>query len=599
MKNIQEEKIKRIRSWMKINNLNAYIVPHDDEYMSEYLPPQNERLDWLTGFNGSAGIAIITLDTAAIFIDGRYTVQVTTQVDTNIFQIKHLINDPYLKWIESTIGNNSVVGFDPKLHTKNWLKKSNQILDDTIILKPIEENPIDSLWKKKPIKKINRTVLLDEKYSGLSSTLKRMQVAKLLKKNNIDGMLITSLDSICWLLNIRGNDIPCNPVILSHAMIFSDSTVNFFTDKAKISEGFMEHVGSGVNLYSEKELKVKISNLKGQRIGFDMNLGNVWLFNCIKSGGAILENINDPCILLKSCKNDTEADGMRKCHIRDGVAVVKFLAWIDKQIVKKTLLNEGELSDKLEKFRSLGDKFMGISFDTISALDDNAAMCHYKHTNQDTPKTMKQNSIYLVDSGGQYLDGTTDITRTIAIGSPGSSAKKAFTLVLKGHIALSEAIFPEGTSGMQIDSLARQYLWRHGMDYDHGTGHGVGHYLNVHEGPQGIGKKGSSIPLKKGMVLSNEPGYYKTNEFGFRCENLVLVVEKKTAGELNTLGFENLTMVPFDRNLIEFELMNNLEIQWLNDYHREVWQKLSPYLLDDDLKWLENQTKEIKIHNKN
>jgi len=593
MTNKISEKLNQIRSWMESKKLDAFILPHDDEYMSEYLPLQNERLEWATGFNGSAGVAVFTMEKAVIFVDGRYTVQVRNQVNQDFFEIKHLIEDPYLKWIESNIVDSGRIGYDPKLHTKNWLEHSKKVLNNGYIFSSIDNNPVDINWVNRPKVNLDKAILLDIKYSGKSSIEKRNDIASSLKKNNFDVVLITALDSICWLLNIRGNDVPCNPVLLAHAMIFSNGNVDLFIDKGKIPVGFEMHVGSGVHVYSTDELKLRISNHPDKKIGYDMNKGNLWLFNSMKSGGAEVEHFIDPCTLPKSCKNIVEAQGMRDCHIRDGVAVSKFLSWIYKQVAKGNLLDEGELSEKLEEFRKLGEKFMGISFDTISAVSGNAAMCHYNHTNQDIPGKMEMNSIYLVDSGGQYLDGTTDITRTIGIGNPSDEAKKAFTLVLKGHIALGQAVFPKGTSGMQLDPLARQFLWQHGMDYDHGTGHGVGHFLNVHEGPQGIGKKGSSVPLDIGMVLSNEPGYYEADTFGFRCENLVLVVEKDSSGYLDTLGFEDLTMVPFDKNLLDIKLMSDNDIDWLNDYHKKVWEKISPYLEGDDLEWLKIQTKKI------
>jgi len=587
------KRLNQIRDWMNSNNYDAFVIPHADEYMSEYLPPQNERLEWSTGFNGSAGVAVVTDKNAAIFVDGRYTVQVQNQVSKDEFEIKHLIDDPYLKWIESNTIKNAKICYDSRLHTRNWLKNAKKYLSNGHEFTSINENPIDLNWEDRLTGKSEKAILLDEKYSGKSSINKRKSIGNALSKNNLDGAFITALDSICWLLNIRGQDVPCNPVLLSHVLVYANGNVDLFINENKIPVGFENHVGEGVNVFSPLELKNKLTNLAGKKIGYDMSKGNAWAADKLDSGGAEVINFKDPCTLPKACKNEIEAQGMKDCHIRDGVAVSKFLAWIDRCVLNDELLDEGELADKLEVFRKLGDKFMGISFDTISAVAGNAAMCHYNHTNQEIPSKMEMDAIYLVDSGGQYLDGTTDITRTIAIGNPSDDAKKAFTLVLKGHIALGKAIFPKGTSGMQLDPLARQFLWQHGMDYDHGTGHGVGHFLNVHEGPQGIGKKGSPIPLEIGMVVSNEPGYYETDKFGFRCENLVIVKSVNSAGNLETLGFEDLTMVPFDKNLLDLDLMTNSEIQWLNDYHQKVWDYTSSFLDGDDLSWLKNQTEKI------
>lgn len=591
---IISNRLNQIRNWMKSNKYDAFIIPHADEYMSEYLPPQNERLEWATGFNGSAGVAVITQNNASIFVDGRYTVQVREQVSDKLFEINHLIENPYLKWIESNIKLNSKIGYDSRLVTRNWLKNANKTLNNQFEFEAIKENPIDINWKDRPFLETPQALLLKEKLTGQSSFDKRIEIGKILKEQKFDGALITALDSICWLLNIRGQDIPCNPVLLSHALIYANGNVDLFIDKNKIPNEFNDHVGSGVNVFQQNDLKSNLSNLKGMKIGYDMNLGNAWSAGIMENGSAKVINFKDPCTLPKACKNKIELQGMKDCHIQDGVAVSKFLAWIDKQVLSGNLLNEGELSDKLELFRTEGEMFMGISFDTISGAGGNAAIVHYNHTNNKSPKKLEMNSIYLVDSGGQYLNGTTDVTRTISIGNLDEVTKKAFTLVLKGHIALGRATFPKGTSGMQLDPLARQFLWEHGMDYDHGTGHGVGHYLNVHEGPHGIAKKGSPVPLEEGMVVSNEPGYYETGKFGIRCENLVFVKSVKTDGNLETLGFENLTLVPFDKNLLNLKLMSNTEIQWLNDYHQTIWDNISPFLSGDDLVWLKNQTSPIQ-----
>lgn len=587
------QKLNTIRTWLTDQDLHAFIIPHDDEYMSEYLPPQNERLAWVTGFTGSAGVAVVTKDKASIFVDGRYTVQVREQVPADQFEILHLYENPYMKWLISNLPNKAGIGYDARLHTGFWLKNVMKSLNNGHSLVPVLQNPIDLHWKNRPKAKSEKAILLGEKFTGRTSQDKRTEIAKTVSKRKCDAALITALDSICWLLNIRGKDVPCNPVLLSHALIYTGGKVDLFIEQNKIPDGFHDHVGEDVCILSPEKLKLVLSTLCGKTIGYDSTRGNAWAANIMKVGGANVKNLQDPCALPKACKNDIEAQGMRDCHIRDGVAVCKFLAWIDRQVADGNFIDEGTLADKLESFRKEGDMFMGLSFDTISAAAGNAAMCHYNHTNQETPGKMEMDSIYLVDSGGQYLDGTTDITRTIAVGNPSASAKKAFTLVMKGHIALGRAIFPKGTSGQQLDPLARQFLWEHGMDYDHGTGHGVGHFLNVHEGPQGVGKKGSPVELREGMVISNEPGYYEAGRFGFRCENLVLIKTVESGGNLETLGFENLTMVPFDTRLLDQNLMTHAEIQWLNDYHQEVKRKISPYLSSDDLDWLEDQTQTV------
>jgi Xaa-Pro aminopeptidase len=398
-------------------------------------------------------------------------------------------------------------------------------------------------------------------------------------------------------LNLRGRDIPSLPLVLGFALLYSDSRMVFFTNPDKIPEGFDAHVGEGVEVLPEAEARSAFEALSGHKILADPETANAWCQLTLQRAGAQLIVGHDPVSLPKACKNTVEVQGMRESHIRDGVAEVRFLAWLDAEVAAGNLHTEAELADRLFEFRSEDELFQETSFDTISAAAGNAAMCHYSHLNSADATRLQMDSVYLVDSGGQYLDGTTDITRTVAIGDPGEEVRRRFTLVLKGHIALDQAVFPQGTSGGQLDILARQFLWQEGLDYDHGTGHGVGSFLCVHEGPQRIAKVNSTAELHAGMIVSNEPGYYKDGCYGIRCENLVAIRESEaTNGDgPKMLEFEALTMAPFDYRLVDESLLTDDELDWLNDYHTEVRSKIAPFLNDEELGWLENATRTLGV----
>ena len=583
--------IDNLRSWMIKENIDAIIIPHQDEYLSEYLPPQNERLHWATGFTGSAGVAIVGQEKASIFVDGRYTVQVQEQVDKNIFEILHLTENPYLGWIADNFSKDSVIAYDPKLNTPIWFDNVSKKIDGYNLIS-LKQNPIDSLWENRPSAKIDKALLLSENYTGESSQSKRVRIANTIKSSGNDSAFLSKLDSIMWLLNIRGNDIPCNPVLLCSGILHSDSSFDLYIDLNKIPIGFDDHVGENVRVHDlDSFIDIQNSNKK---IMFDMNSSNLWSYNIFKLAGYKIEKSQDVCSLPKACKNETEIQGMKDCHVRDGVAVSRFLYWIDKQVESGNLLDEEELASKLDSLRSELDLFKGPSFGTISAAGSNAAMCHYSHKNSKVPGKLELGSVYLVDSGGQYLDGTTDITRTVSIGDVSAEIRKSFTLVLKGHISLGSAIFPRGTSGHQLDSLARQYLWENGLDYDHGTGHGVGHFLNVHEGPQGVGKGGSNVPLENGMVISNEPGYYLENQYGIRCENLVFIKKNDSKNGGLFFEFEDLTMAPFDKRLFDMDILTDSDIEWINNYHKKVYDKVSKKLNNqEEIDWLKSATTPI------
>ncbi|HHG3261768.1 TPA: aminopeptidase P family protein [Vibrio parahaemolyticus] len=590
MHNDTLSRVNAIREWLAQHNIDALLIPHEDEYLGEYVPAHNERLHWLTGFTGSAGAAVITQDKAAIFVDGRYTVQVTKQVPNELFEYRHLIEEPALDWIQDNLTANASVAIDPRMHSSAWLDMAQAKLAGKLELNILSGNPIDELWHDRPAPVVSDVRLMPTKAVGQSSESKRKEIAQLVAKAGADSAVITALDSICWLLNVRGLDVSRLPVLLSHAILHADSSVEYFLDPARLPAEFAAHVGTGVTVHHPEALQSRLEAMSGKKVLLDPAISNAWFKLVLQNAGASVIAAADPCLMPKAAKNEVEIAGMKACHIRDGVAMSKFLCWLDAEVAAGNLHDEATLADRLEAFRKEDPTLMDLSFDTISAAGGNAAMCHYNHENQPEPGKLELNTLYLVDSGGQYLDGTTDITRTIAIGQPSAEMIKQFTLALKGHIGVARARFPKGTRGYQIDTLARQHLWAEGYDYDHGTGHGVGHFLSVHEGPASISKKQIDVPLTEGMVLSNEPGYYRADAFGIRIENLELVVETPTNGDFPVLSFESLTRCPIDKRNINVDMLTRPELAWLNDYHQKVWEQISP-LVDGEVKeWLREAT---------
>ncbi|EJA7342526.1 TPA: aminopeptidase P family protein [Vibrio parahaemolyticus] len=590
MHNDTLSRVNAIREWLAQHNIDALLIPHEDEYLGEYVPAHNERLHWLTGFTGSAGATVITKDKAAIFVDGRYTVQVTKQVPSDLFEYRHLIEEPALDWIQDNLTANASVAIDPRMHSSAWLDMSQAKLAGKLELNILSSNPIDELWHDRPAPVVSDVRLMPTKAVGQSSESKRKEIAQLVAKAGADSAVITALDSICWLLNVRGLDVSRLPVLLSHAILHADSSVEYFLDPARLPAEFAAHVGTGVTVHHPEALQSRLEAMSGKKVLLDPAISNAWFKLVLQNAGASVIAAADPCLMPKAAKNEVEIAGMKACHIRDGVAMSKFLCWLDAEVAAGNLHDEATLADRLEAFRREDPTLMDLSFDTISAAGGNAAMCHYNHENQPEPGKLELNTLYLVDSGGQYLDGTTDITRTIAIGQPSAEMIKQFTLALKGHIGVARARFPKGTRGYQIDTLARQHLWAEGYDYDHGTGHGVGHFLSVHEGPASISKKQIDVPLTEGMVLSNEPGYYRADAFGIRIENLELVVETSTNGDFPVLSFESLTRCPIDKRNINVDMLTRPELAWLNDYHQKVWEQISPLVEGEVKEWLREAT---------
>ncbi|MGP9148451.1 aminopeptidase P family protein [Vibrio parahaemolyticus] len=590
MHNDTLSRVNAIREWLAQHNIDALLIPHEDEYLGEYVPAHSERLHWLTGFTGSAGAAVITQDKAAIFVDGRYTVQVTKQVPNELFEYRHLIEEPALDWIQDNLTANASVAIDPRMHSSAWLDMAQAKLAGKLELNILSGNPIDELWHDRPAPVVSDVRLMPTKAVGQSSESKRKEIAQLVAKAGADSAVITALDSICWLLNVRGLDVSRLPVLLSHAILHADSSVEYFQDPARLPAEFAAHVGTGVTVHHPEALQSRLEAMSGKKVLLDPAISNAWFKLVLQNAGASVIAAADPCLMPKAAKNEVEIAGMKACHIRDGVAMSKFLCWLDAEVAAGNLHDEATLADRLEAFRKEDPTLMDLSFDTISAAGGNAAMCHYNHENQPEPGKLELNTLYLVDSGGQYLDGTTDITRTIAIGQPSAEMIKQFTLALKGHIGVARARFPKGTRGYQIDTLARQHLWAEGYDYDHGTGHGVGHFLSVHEGPASISKKQIDVPLTEGMVLSNEPGYYRADAFGIRIENLELVVETPTNGDFPVLSFESLTRCPIDKRNINVDMLTRPELAWLNDYHQKVWEQISPLVEGEVKEWLREAT---------
>jgi len=585
------DRLQRLKSTLAASGLNGLIVPLTDEHRNEYIPDARQRLAWLTGFSGSAGTLVVLGDRAVVFVDGRYTVQAEQQLDPDLFERAHLIDTPPARWLGDNLTAGQHLAFDASLHVRAEVERFQKACDKAgAELVPLSENPIDTIWASQPPMPIAPIDMLDVTYAGETSADKRARMGKKVEEAGADVSLIGAPDSIAWLLNIRGNDVPFNPLTLSFALLHKDGAVEFFLDERKLRPG--QTFGNDVSHRSIENLEVSLDHLgsSGQRVLADPAWTNVKLTKRLAAAGAKIVEEVEPCILAKAIKNPTELDGARNAQRRDGAAVTRFLHWLGEALAGGQKVTELEAAAALTSEREKDPLYRGPSFDTISAAGPNAAFAHYRVT-EESNRTLETGSLYLVDSGGQYPDATTDITRTIAVGSPSEEMRRHFTLVLKGHIALDRIKFPKGTSGAQIDAFARAPLWQAGLDFDHGTGHGIGSFLCVHEGPARIAKSGT-VPLKPGMILSNEPGYYKPGGYGIRIENLVAVTKLETphGGERELLGFENLTRVPLDRKLIGLDMLTADERSWIDAYHALVRTDLEG-LLDGTAKaWMLAET---------
>ncbi|MEY4500987.1 MAG: hypothetical protein RIS52_877 [Pseudomonadota bacterium] len=588
-----EDRLNALRSQLKADQLDGFVVPICDEHMSEYVGAYAQRLAWLTGFGGSAGSAVVLSEEAAIFTDGRYTIQVREQVDGTNWQYVGVPETSISAWLKEHVPAGGRIGYDPWVHTKGWVEAATKALAAKgATLVAVESNPIDKVWPDQPAPSDAKLMVLDDQFSGQSSAEKRAAVADWLTENKLDAAVISALDSVAWTFNIRGQDVSRTPVALSFAVLASDGTADFYVEPDKIDDAVRQHLGNAVRLHPRAAFAPALAAMGGKRIAVDPDRAVAAVFNQLRNGGAEIVEAIDPTVLPKAVKNTVEQAGHRAAQKRDGAALTRFLHWLDQEA------NKGEQTElsaaaKLQSFREATGKLRDLSFDTISGAGPNAALCHYK-VDETTNLRIPPSSIYLVDSGGQYLDGTTDVTRTVWIGpgTPTPEMKDRFTRVLKGHIALARAVFPEGTRGSQLDTLARMHLWSAGVDYAHGTGHGVGSFLSVHEGPQRIaksagGQTGTEQDLLPGMFLSNEPGYYKAGEYGIRIENLVLVEERDIAGaEGRYFGFETLTFAPIDRALVDTDMMTRDELVWWDDYHAQVLKVVGPQLEGDARAWV-------------
>ena len=588
------DRLRALREQLKADQLDGFVVPLTDEHMSEYVGSYAQRLAWLTGFEGSAGSAVVLPQEAAIFVDGRYTLQVRSQVDANHWSYQSVPETSVADWLKEHAPRGGRIGYDPWLHSRDWVKKASESLASRgAELVAVEQNPIDKVWADRPEASKAHLAVQPEKYTGRSSADKRQEIADWLTAQGADAAVLSALDSIAWAFNVRGQDVSRTPVALAFALVRSDGTADLFINPEKISAEVRQHLGNGVRLHDRNAFEAALGELKGQTVAVDPERAVAAIFEALDKAGAKTIPVRDPTILPKAIKNAVEIAGQKSAQYRDGAAIARFLRWVEEEAPKGNV-DELRASDHLEALRREDPELRDLSFDSISGAGPNGAIVHYR-SSEKTNRKLEMNSIYLIDSGGQYLDGTTDITRTVVIGEPTQEMRDRFTRVLKGHIAVATAIFPKGTRGTQLDSFARRPLWEAGLDYAHGTGHGVGSFLSVHEGPQRISPAGSAQaggdePLQAGMILSNEPGYYKTGEYGIRIENLVLVVDKPVeGGEKETLGFETLTFAPIERRLVDVSMLDDAELKWLNDYHAEVLEKIGPRLEGEDKAWLERQ----------
>ncbi|MBA4048756.1 MAG: X-Pro aminopeptidase [Sphingomonas sp.] len=585
-------RLAALREELARTTLDGFVVPLTDEHMSEYVGDYAKRLAWLTGFQGSAGTAVVLPADAAIFTDGRYTLQVRQQVSADDWQFVGVPATSVAGWLGAHAPRGGRIGYDPWLHTRGWVSEARAALAERgAELIPVETNPVDAVWPDRPAPSTATLVVHDDVRAGASSAQKRAQLGEWLSAQGADAVVLTALDSLAWLLNIRGRDVAHTPVALAYAIVSADGTVDLFVAPDKMTEAVRQHLGNAVRLHDRAAFSAALGGYAGRRIAADPERAVAAIFDALESGGATVIALRDPVVLAKATKNPVEIAGHRAASARDGAALARFLRWVEAEAPKGGL-TELDCVVRLQAFREETGVLLDTSFDTISATGAHGASPHYR-VDAASNAPLELGQLYLVDSGGQYADGTTDVTRVLPVGEPTAEMRDRFTRVLKGHIALATAQFPVGTTGGQLDVLARRPLWDIGLDYAHGTGHGVGAYLAVHEGPQRIAPPnypggGPAEPLRPGMIISNEPGYYKAGEYGIRIENLVLLEERTVDGGM-MLGFETLTFCPIERSLIDPDLLSEGERDWLNHYHADVLAVLGPQMTGEALAWLEGK----------
>ena len=581
------ERLAALRAELARRGLAGFVVPLSDEHQGEYVARRSRRLAWLTGFTGSAGMAIVLAERAALFVDGRYTLQAAAQVEGALYEHRHVTDAPADAWLRAHFDEGAVLGYDPRLHgarERDRLAAPCEAAGARLVA--CEDNPVDAIWHDQPPPPLGPVAPHPERFAGAGSGEKRAAVAARIVEKGAEAAVLSAPDSIAWLLNVRGADVANSPLPHSFAILHRGGEADWFVDARKLLPEVPAHLGNAVRVLAPAALAGVLDGLaeSGKAVLVDEAATPVWMVDRLAESGAEVIRGADPCALPKACKSAVELEGIRAAHRRDGAVLTRFLAWL--AAAQPGSLTELDAAARLAAMRQGGEHYRGPSFDTISGAGANGAIVHYRVTAESNRK-LEPGSLYLVDSGGQYLDGTTDVTRTVAIGRPAAEHRDRFTRVLRGHIALATARFPRGTTGAQLDALARQFLWQAGLDYDHGTGHGVGHYLNVHEGPQRISRLGSGAALVPGMVVSNEPGYYETGAYGIRIENLVAVTEVEGA-DGGFLGFETLTLAPIDRALVEPAMLRADERAWLDAYHARVAETLAPLLANDaeTLTWL-------------
>ncbi len=591
------ERFAALRVLMAKSGLNGVLIPRTDEHQGEYVAACSERLAWLTGFSGSAGLCAVLERKAALFVDGRYTVQSRQQVDQELMEIHQVPDNSPSDWLCDNLESGAILGFDPWLHTINEIDALKDTLQaHGIRLKPVARNLVDQVWgSARPKPPCAPIIVQPLKYAGQGADTKIESVRKELLEAGQDAAILTLPDAIAWLFNIRGSDVAHNPVALAFAIVPARGKPELFVDPAKLTSAAVKsHLKAVARLRLPKELNERVRALARDKrvVRVDPNTTAHWFGVRLGRTKSTLAYGRDPCLWPKSRKNSAEIKGARAAHERDGVAMVRFLAWLDREALRGKL-DEITAVKQLEAFRAETGALREVSFDTISGSGPNGAIVHYRVTTASN-RRLRKGELFLVDSGAQYHDGTTDITRTIAIGRPSAEMRERFTLVLKGHIAIATARFPQGTRGVDLDPLARAPLWAHGLDFDHGTGHGVGSYLSVHEGPQSLSRRGM-VKFEPGMIVSNEPGYYKENAYGIRIENLLLVSEATdiSNGERPMLGFETLTLAPIDRRLVAVTLLETGQRRWLNAYHARVRDAIGPELDATDRAWLNDATTQI------
>ena len=578
-----------IRKAMAEQGLDGFVVPHEDEHQNEYLPAANDRLAWATGFTGSAGAAVILKDKAAVFVDGRYTLQVRDQVDQAAFEIRDLVEGGVPAYLESAAAEGQVIGYDPRLHSPDALDRLKAAVRKAgAVLRPVSPNPLDTAWgQARPPQPAAPVAPHPLQYSGEDSASKRHRLAEGLAAHGAEAAVITAPASIAWLFNVRGGDVIRSPLPIGQAILNADGSARLFLDPQKVTPDLPAWLGNEVRLETPGDLPQALTELRGKTVLVDPGQSSSWYFAALGSAGATVQRGEDPCVLPRACKNAVEIEGTKRAHARDGAALTRFLHWVATE-GQVNPPDEIEAVSRLESFREETGALKDLSFDTIAGAASNGAIVHYRPTER-LNKRAEKGSLLLVDSGAQYLDGTTDVTRTVAIGEPSTEMCERFTLVLKGHLALARVRFPAGTTGSALDALARMALWAHGLDYDHGTGHGVGSYLGVHEGPQRIAKQPNFVALRPGMIVSNEPGYYKEGGYGIRIETLQFVIEPTMieGGERPMLGFETLTMAPIDRRLVVSSMLTAEERAQFDAYHARVLAVVGPQVPGDVRAWLE------------